>query len=182
MRAPTSYAGPRRDDGKTKKTYSQSTAEHTQASPSNKSIDFGTVAQLLSHKGNDIFSVKPGDMMGHAVDIMREKRIGALLVTDESGALTGILSERDIVRKLSETPGQVLKQKVEVLMTKKVQTVSPSETLVEVLHRMTTGRFRHMPVLDGGKLVGMVTIGDVVNFRLKELEYETVRLKQMIVG
>ncbi len=176
MPAPTSYAGPRRDEGKKHpKTYSQTAT-------TNQATDFGTVAQLLERKGNNVYSVQPDDIMGKAVDILREKRIGALIVTSARGELKGILSERDIVRKLSETPGQVLKQKVEMLMTRKVQVVSPEDPLVEVLHRMTEGRFRHMPVIEKGKLIGMVTIGDVVNFRLKELEYETIRLKQIIVG
>jgi len=175
MPAPTSYAGPRRDEGKRKTTYSQTTK-------SNLSHDVAKVADLLAKKGNDIYSVQPDDIMGMAVDIMREKRIGALIVTSSGGTLEGILSERDIVRKLSETPGQVLKQKVEALMTRKVQVVSPDEPLMTVLQRMTDGRFRHMPVMDGNKLIGMVTIGDVVNFRLKELEHETMQLKQIIVG
>ncbi|MEM9939397.1 MAG: CBS domain-containing protein [Pseudomonadota bacterium] len=175
MPAPTSYAGPRRDEGKRKPTYSQTTK-------SNLSHNVAKVADLLAKKGNDIYSVQPDDIMGMAVDIMREKRIGALIVTSPGGTLEGILSERDIVRKLSETPGQVLKQKVEALMTRKVQVVSPDEPLMTVLQRMTDGRFRHMPVMDGNKLIGMVTIGDVVNFRLKELEHETMQLKQIIVG
>ncbi|MEM9572926.1 MAG: CBS domain-containing protein [Pseudomonadota bacterium] len=175
MPAPTSYAGPRRDEGKRKTTYSQTVT-------TNQSNGLGKVAQILEQKGNAIFSVRPDDSMGKAVDILREKRIGALIVTSESGKLEGILSERDIVRKLSETPGRVLEQKVEVLMTRKVKTVTPDETLVSVLKQMTEGRFRHMPVMQNNALVGMITIGDVVNFRLRELEYEAVQLKQIIVG
>lgn len=178
MRAPTSYAGPRRDDGKRETTHSQ-TVESSQSKPP---VDFGTVKQLLAKKGNTIFSVRPKDGMRKAVDILKEKRIGALVVVSNTGELEGILSERDIVRKLSETPGRVLEQNVEALMTRNVQCGSMDEQLAQVLHRMTEGRFRHMPVVDEGKLVGMVTIGDVVNFRLKELEYETVQLKQLIVG
>lgn len=178
MRAPTSYAGPRENDGKRETTHSQ-----TVDTVDNKSApDFGTVEQLIHAKGTDIYSVHPEDGMRKAVDILKEKRIGALIVTSQSGELEGILSERDIVRKLSETPGKVLEQNVEALMTRNVQVVSMNEPLVEVLHRMTQGRFRHMPVMHNGKLSGMVTIGDVVNFRLKELEYETVQLKQLIVG
>ncbi|MEL7041539.1 MAG: CBS domain-containing protein [Pseudomonadota bacterium] len=178
MRAPTNYAGPRANDGKRKKTHSQK-VETTRTKPA---VDFGTVKQLLATKGNDLFTVQPSDSMRKAVDLLKEKRIGALIVTSGDGALRGILSERDIVRRLSETPGRVLEQKVEALMTHTVQTVSPDEPLAEVLHRMTQGRFRHMPVLHEDKLCGMVTIGDVVNFRLKELEYETIQLKQLIVG
>lgn len=175
MPVPTSYAGPRRDDGKRKSTFSQTT-------DTNVSHEAATVEKLLAHKGRDIFSIRRDDTMRKAVDILREKRIGALLVTTESGELEGILSERDIVRKLSETPGQVLQQKVEVLMTKDVKVGTTDELLVSVLRRMTEGRFRHMPVMSGDKIIGMVTIGDVVHYRLKELENEAVQLKQLIVG
>ncbi|MEM8987713.1 MAG: CBS domain-containing protein [Pseudomonadota bacterium] len=175
MPVPTSYAGPRHDDGKRKSTFSQTT-------DTNVSHEAATVEKLLAHKGRDIFSIRRDDTMRKAVDILREKRIGALLVTTESGELEGILSERDIVRKLSETPGQVLQQKVEVLMTKDVKVGTTDELLVSVLRRMTEGRFRHMPVMSGDKIIGMVTIGDVVHYRLKELENEAVQLKQLIVG
>ena len=103
-------------------------------------------------------------------------------MTDANGVLQGILSERDIVRKLAETPGQTLPQTVEENMTTGVVTCSPSDELIDVLRRMNDGKFRHMPVLDGENLCGMVTIGDVVNHRLEELEHEALQLKQMIVG
>lgn len=113
---------------------------------------------------------------------LRERRIGALMVRDASGELVGILSERDIVRKLADTPGETLPKKVEDVMTKTVEVCSPSETLLSVLQRMTAGRFRHMPVVDGATVMGMLTVGDVVNFRLTELEHEALQLKQLIVG
>lgn len=175
MPAPTSYAGPRRNEGKKKTTYSQT--PH-----SNLPTETATVRQLLDRKGADVFSVRREDSMRTAVDLLKEKRIGALLVVSAEGALEGILSERDIVRKLSETPGQVLQQKVEALMTHKVESVSPQDFLLTVIRRMTEGRFRHMPVVQEGALVGVVTIGDVVNFRLQQLEYEAIQLKQIIVG
>ena len=116
------------------------------------------------------------------VRILKEKRIGALVITDTNGAPQGILSERDIVRRMAETPGQTLPQLVKDLMTREVQTCALDDRLIDVLKRMSEGRFRHMPVVAGGSLCGMITIGDVVQFRLKELEYETLRMKQMIVG
>ncbi|MEO1704552.1 MAG: CBS domain-containing protein [Pseudomonadota bacterium] len=155
---------------------------HSQTLHSNTAGDTGTVAQLLSGKGENVISIAPEDTISKAVSILKEKRIGALVVTDEIGALRGILSERDIVRKLADTPGQTLPQTVAENMTSNVVTCSPSDPLVSVLQRMAEGRFRHMPVVDGGKIRGMVTIGDVVNFRLSELEHETLQLKQMIVG
>ena len=104
------------------------------------------------------------------------------MVTDQNGALQGILSERDIVRRMADTPGQTLPQSVEALMTREVQTCAPEDRLMDVLKTMTEGRFRHMPVLSDGRLCGVITIGDVVHFRLQELEYEALRMKQMIVG
>ncbi|MEO0425222.1 MAG: CBS domain-containing protein [Pseudomonadota bacterium] len=175
---PSSYQAPTRADKQKKK-------EHrtvSQSQRSNMSVSSSTVQKLLDTKGTDIFSIQPQDTLAQAVNALSEKRIGALVVTDEHGKLTGILSERDIVRKLAVTPGRTLPQRVEEVMTSKVQTCDPDEPLMTVLRRMTEGRFRHMPVVAHGELVGMVTIGDVVHFRLKELELEALQLKQMIVG
>ena len=173
---PTSYQAPTRGDAKkAKKTVSQS-------AQTNIKLDAATVAELLKSKGGTVFSVAPGDTIATAVGALRDKKIGALVVTTPEGALAGILSERDIVRKLAETPGQTLPQLVSENMTANVITCSPQDTLVTVLRLMTEGKFRHMPVLSDGKLQGMVTIGDVVTYRLQELEHEALQLKQMIVG
>ena len=138
--------------------------------------------QLISKKGGTTYTISSSDTLSTAVSVLRDRRIGALLVTGTDGQLEGILSERDIVRKLAETPGQTLPQTVGENMTAKVETCTPSDVLVTVLRRMNEGRFRHMPVVEDGKLCGMLTIGDVVNYRLNELEYEALQLKQMIVG
>ncbi|MEM7491791.1 MAG: CBS domain-containing protein [Pseudomonadota bacterium] len=175
MPVPTNYAGPRENENKKKTTFSQTPVTSQAQSEA-------TVSDILDKKGRTIFSVRSDATMSEAVDLLREKRIGALLVVSDNGELEGILSERDIVRKLSETPGKVLAQTVEALMTKTVQTAAPTEPLTSILKRMTEGRFRHMPVLLNGRLDGMITIGDVVNHRLRDLEYETVKLKQIIVG
>lgn len=173
---PSSYQAPMRGDAvRSEKTMSQ-TAQ------SNVSKDVATVRKLLEGKGADVIAIRPDDTLTDAVKILKDKRIGALVVTDAGGALQGILSERDIVRKLAETPGQTLPQKVADNMTAKVETCAPDDTLIAVLRKMTDGRFRHLPVVEDGKLCGMVTIGDVVNYRLKELEHEALQLKQMIVG
>lgn len=174
---PTSYQAPARGDGaKTPRTVSQSTK-------TNLRTDTATVAKLLQSKGSGaVFSVRPDDTIATAVTALRDRKIGALVVTDAEGRLAGILSERDIVRKLAETPGQTLPQLVSENMTENVITCAPEDNLVTVLRLMTLGKFRHMPVLDAGRLCGMVTIGDVVTFRLQELEHEALQLKQMIVG
>ncbi len=171
---PASYQAPKRGDTETK-TFSQSAS-------TNSANETAVVANLLEGKGDAVFSIRPQSTLKDAVMELREKRIGALMVRDASGALVGILSERDIVRKLADTPGETLPKKVEDIMTKSVEVCSPTDTLVSVLRRMTSGHFRHMPVVDGAKLVGMLTIGDVINYRLTELEHEALQLKQLIVG
>ena len=172
---PSSYQAPTRGD-RDEKTVSQSTE-------TNLSSTTTTVETLLEKKGTMVFSVKPNQTIQDAVQVLSEKRIGALLVLDDRGTMHGILSERDIVRKMAETPGETLPQKVEDLMTQDVVTCKPSDALVTVLQKMTDGRFRHMPVIDdNGSVQGMVTIGDVVHYRLNEVEYEALKMKQMIVG
>ena len=165
----------RGDTAQKKKTVSQS-------GESNIAKDTAIVRKLLDEKGGSVISVQPDGTLAEAVKILRDNRIGALVITDDKGELQGILSERDIVRKLAETPGQTLPQTVAENMTRKVETCAPDDSLVAVLRRMTEGRFRHMPVVSDGKLCGVVTIGDVVHFRLKQLEHEALQLKQMIVG
>lgn len=173
--APQSYQAPKRGDASDATTKSQSV-------DSNIARGHATVGQLLEGKGSDIFSVRSVDTIADVVKILRDKRIGAVMVTDQNGAVEGILSERDIVRRMADTPGQTLPQSVSELMTANVQSCAPSDLLLDVLKRMSEGRFRHMPVVEDERLCGMITIGDVVNHRLKELEYEALKMKQMIVG
>lgn len=172
---PSSYQAPSRKDKKHETT-------HSQTAQTNLSHEVATVSKILESKGGDVFALRPQNTLHEAVEILRDKRIGALIVKDADGKLLGILSERDIVRRLAETPGQTLGQKVEDIMTRKVETCAPGDPLISVLRKMTQGRFRHMPVLDGDAIVGLVTIGDVVNYRLNELEYKSLQLKQLIVG
>lgn len=172
---PTSYQAPMRRDKEKKTTFSQTKS-------TNLADAQGRVEVLLQGKTGDVYAIRPAQTLAEAVEILRDRGIGALVVTDVDGSLKGILSERDIVRKLADTPGQTLPRRVEEVMTAKVQTCAPSDTLVSVLQRMTEGKFRHMPVSDEGKLLGMITIGDVVIHRLRELEHEALQLKQMIVG
>ncbi|PSL18286.1 CBS domain-containing protein [Shimia abyssi] len=172
---PTSYQAPMRKDQTDTRTRSQSSETNTKS-------ELATVGHILKGKGRDVFAIRPQETLKNAVDALKDKGIGALMVTDANGALCGILSERDIVRKLADTPGQTLPQLVGDVMTQNVETCTPEEPLVSVLKRMTAGRFRHMPVVSDTGLLGMVTIGDVINFRLTELEHEALQLKQLIVG
>lgn len=172
---PSSYQAPMRKDKAGAKTRSQSPQSNVQSAAT-------FVKQILDRKGGSVISIRPDQTLGAAVEALRDHKIGALLVTDANGALAGILSERDIVRKLADTPGQTLPQKVQDIMTKKVETCTPEDPIVDVLRRMSEGRFRHMPVMEGGALCGMVTIGDVISHRLNELEHEALQLKQLVVG
>lgn len=172
---PASYQAPRVGDADKESSSSQSLMTNTQTGA-------GRVHHLIDRKGQNAITIMQSDTIASAVAILRDKRIGALIVTDEHGKLSGILSERDIVRKLADTPGQTLPQSVEENMTRNVVTCGTQDTLIEVLRRMSDGRFRHMPVVDNDRLLGMITIGDVVNFRLNELEHEALQLKQLIVG
>lgn len=172
---PSSYQGPSRKD-------KMSATTHSQSSESNLKHDTATVRKLLQSKGAEVFGLRPQNTLHEAVEMLRDKKVGALIVKDSEGKLQGILSERDIVRKLAETPGQTLAQRVEDVMTTAVETCELDDPLISVLRKMTDGRFRHMPVVEDGNLVGIVSIGDVVNYRLNELEYEALQLKQLIVG
>jgi CBS domain-containing protein len=160
----------------------EATRTQSQNASTNLKSEDARVGNIVAGKEDGVISIQPDETLGRAVEILRDKRIGALVVTDVAGVLCGILSERDIVRKLADTPGHTLPKLVEEVMTRNVETCEAGESLVSVLKRMTAGRFRHMPVVDGAAVVGMITIGDVVNFRLTELEHEALQLKQLIVG
>lgn len=155
---------------------------HSQTLETNFAAGTTRVHMILDRKGRDVATIHPDGTLHEAVELLRDRRIGALAVTDAAGALVGILSERDIIRRLADTPGTTLPQQVADVMTRSVETCGPDDALVSVLKRMSEGRFRHMPVIDGGALGGMISIGDVVNHRLVELEHETLQLKQLIVG
>ena len=158
------------------------TSSKSQSVNSNLSNSNSTVAHVLKGKGKEVFSVQETDTIYDAVRILKERRIGALIITNNKGLPEGILSERDIVRRMADTPGQTLPQMIGDLMTRNIETCTEQDLVMDILKRMSEGRFRHMPVITSGKLSGMITIGDLVQFRLKELEYQTLQMKQMIVG
>ncbi|EAQ12781.1 MULTISPECIES: CBS domain-containing protein [Maritimibacter] len=172
---PESYRPHLRKDDEHPRTTSQSVS-------SNTTVSHATVQDVLDKKDGRIITIHPEQTLHDAVVLLRDNRIGALLCVDEEGKLAGILSERDIVRKLADQPGKTLPHRVEEVMTRTVETCTADEPLVVVLRLMTEGRFRHMPVVDGDALIGMITIGDVVHFRLNQLELEALQIKQLIVG
>ncbi|MCR9071943.1 MAG: CBS domain-containing protein [Alphaproteobacteria bacterium] len=140
------------------------------------------VSDILKTKGTNVVTVAPDTPVGAAVATLAEKRIGCIVVTTDGGALAGILSERDVVRTLAEQGGDVLDEPVSALMTAKVVTCTPSQTIADVMEMMTSGRFRHVPVLQDGRLAGMISIGDVVKFRLEETEEEVRQLAAYVAG
>ena len=140
-----------------------------------------TVKAILSSKRGDIVTIEPTATLESAVKILSEKRIGALIVVGPDGRVAGILSERDIVRALGERGPSVLTEPVGQVMTRKVVTCSETDTVGNIMERMTAGKFRHVPVLDRGRLVGIVSIGDVVKYRLEEMERESSALREYIL-
>ncbi|WP_413719977.1 CBS domain-containing protein [Silicimonas sp. MF1-12-2] len=141
------------------------------------------VRQILGMKGGgDVVTIGTGASVSDAVRLLSEKRIGAVLVSDDFGSPVGILSERDIVRELGRRDDSCLRDNVGDMMTKNLVSCSPDDTADVVLGKMTEGRFRHMPVMEGDKLAGLISIGDVVKARLSELSMEKDALEGMIKG
>ena len=140
-----------------------------------------SVAQLLSRKPPDVVSVQAGTTVMDAIKLLADKKIGAVVVTDESGGVAGILSERDIVRGMAARGASVMTQVAADLMTAPVQTCTRSDVADDVMRRMSSGRFRHMPVVEGDRLVGIVSIGDVVQYRIASLEQEAGAMREYIM-
>ena len=142
------------------------------------------VQQILKSKAKSgILTVTSTDPVSVAAQVLADNRIGSVVVSDDDGATaSGILSERDIVRELAASGGECLKQPVGTYMTKKLVTCTSQSTAEEILTRMTEGRFRHMPVVEDGKLIGLVTLGDVVKAQLSEVAMEKQALEGMIMG
>ena len=140
------------------------------------------VEQILQSKGADIFSVKPDDTIAQAVSVLNEKNIGAVIVRDGSGEVVGILSERDIVRRLGTQGPDALTMAVSECMTKDVYTCAADASVDELMAKMTQKRIRHLPVTHDGKVVGVVSIGDVVKRKIEEAEQEAAALKEYIAS
>jgi CBS domain-containing protein len=141
------------------------------------------VAQILNSKANDaVVTIRPAATVAAAVETLSSRRIGALVVSEDGATPLGILSERDIVRELGRRGPVVLQEQVSALMTAKLVTCTREDHADEVLARMTDGRFRHMPVMRGAQMAGLISIGDVVKARLAELAMERDALEGMIMG
>lgn len=124
------------------------------------------ISSILAGKGRDILATGPDASLRQAALILTDRKVGALVVVDPDGALCGILSERDVVRACAEHGGAALEMPVSSAMTARVMTASLSDRIDQALARMTDRRIRHLPVMDGGKLVGVVSIGDLVKAQI----------------
>ncbi len=140
------------------------------------------VSAILKNKSATIITTRPDENVATVAHILHANRIGAILVLNETGGIAGILSERDIVRGLALHGASVMDKPVSALMTAKVVSCTPTDTVASVMSRMTEGRFRHMPVVEDGILAGVISIGDVVKFRLAEYTHEVESLRDYVSG
>ena len=140
------------------------------------------VETILNAKGRAVVTIAPEEPVADAIALLSRKRIGALVVTTGDGRVAGILSERDIVHALAERGAALLELPVSALMTRHVYTCQPDDSIAELMADMTQHRIRHLPVVEEGRLAGIVSIGDVVKNRLDEVESEASSLRQFITS
>ena len=140
-----------------------------------------TVSTILGEKGRDVVTIEPGASLADAAKLLAERRIGAVLILGADRRLVGIMSERDIVQALAARGAAALDEPVSQTMTRSVETCNENETIGSIMERMTNGKFRHVPVVEQGRLVGIVSIGDVVKHRLQDMERESAALRDYIL-
>ena len=140
-----------------------------------------TVKAILSRKGRAVTTIEPTATIAEAAKLLSERRIGAVIVTDAGERIAGLLSERDIVRTLADKGAVALALSVEQVMTRRVVTCTETDTVGSIMERMTTGKFRHLPVVEDERLIGLVSIGDAVKYRLEEMELESSAMRDYIL-
>lgn len=140
------------------------------------------VRQILLTKGRNVVATSSDATAAEVAALLKQHQVGAVVVTDSSNAPKGIISERDLATGLADHGANVLDQPVAQLMTKDLITCSPDDTVQRLMEIMTSHRIRHLPVLDKGKMVGIISVGDVVKSRLEELETEASELQHYIAG
>ncbi len=138
------------------------------------------VSHILREKGRDVLAIAPDATLAEAARVLTKNRIGALIVRDADGALSGIISERDVVRAVAEEGAAALALTVDSRMTKDVATCEQTDTIEEIMETMTRCRFRHMPVVEDDAVIGIISIGDVVKTRIAETLREAQALKEYI--
>ena len=141
-----------------------------------------TVSRILGAKGREVFTIEPGATLGAAARLLAEKRIGAVLILGADHRIIGILSERDIVRAIAASGAAALDAVVSSAMTRDVVTCREAETVSSIMDRMTAGKFRHMPVVEQDRAIGMISIGDVVKYRVHEMEHDAARMREYILS
>jgi CBS domain-containing protein len=139
-----------------------------------------TIARILDEKGRDVFTTQTHRTLKEVIELLAEKGVGAVVVSDASLSVLGILSERDVVRVIARDGASALDNPVSRYMTPKVITVTRDDTIDHVMQTMTTGRFRHVPVVEDGRLIGIISIGDVVKRHVNELDSERQALREYI--
>jgi CBS domain-containing protein len=140
------------------------------------------VSDILTQKGARVFTIAPEASLAGAVDMLVTRRIGSVLVMDTNGNIAGIISERDVVRAISSQGAAAMSLRVAEAMTAEVVVCDPDDSIDQVMEVMTSGRFRHLPVVRHGELYGLVSIGDVVKARLEDARHEAEALKAYIVA
>lgn len=140
------------------------------------------VAEILKQKGQDVISVRPTESIETLAHRLRLARIGAMVVLGEGGALDGIISERDIIHGIAEHGPKCLELTVADIMTQRVITCTPEDSVTRIARIMTESRIRHLPVVEGGSLVGVVSVGDVVKNRLEEMSLEANVLRDIAIA
>ncbi len=143
--------------------------------------DTVAVSHILKQKGRTVLTVAPDTPVKNVADILAKNRIGAVVV-ENGGSIAGIVSERDVVRAISQHGAAVLERPASTIMTAKVRTCTEGDSEAELMGLMTQHRIRHLPVVQGGKLAGMISIGDVVKFRIEAIEREAEEMKSYIAS
>ena len=140
------------------------------------------VKNILGDKGREVISISSDATLSEATRLLSRRRIGAVVVRDETGALTGILSERDVVRAVADESVTALARPVSLYMTRAVATCQETDSIEELMEMMTVGRFRHVPVVDADRITGIISIGDVVKTRIAETVQEAASLREYITA
>jgi CBS domain-containing protein len=139
------------------------------------------IAQILKSKGRAVATARPDATLGEIISKLAQKKIGAIVIVGDNGEVAGILSERDVIRRLGERGAEALRETAAQIMTAAVITCQESSTLDELMELMTQGRFRHVPVIEDGALVGIVSIGDIVKHHIAEVEMEVSAMRGYFV-
>jgi len=140
------------------------------------------VETILRNKGSWVATIRPDATIAEAVETLNRERIGAIVVSEDGESVDGILSERDIVIALVDSGAELLSRGVDEIMTRKVVTCAPGDTVQELMAEMTNRRMRHLPAVSNGRLCGIVSIGDLVKNRLDEVEFEAKSLRSFIAS